>query len=48
MTATQTTTSVHTAEVVCDDNPVIITERVAVAGCIAGYSDPHGAAIPRS
>ena len=31
------TTTVHTAEVVRYDDPVIITERVAVAAFIAGY-----------
>ena len=34
------TTTVHTAEVVRYDDPVIITERVAVAAYIAGYTDP--------
>ena len=34
------TTAVHTAEVVRYDDPVIITERVAVAAFIAGYTDP--------
>ena len=34
------TTTVHTAEVVRYDDPVIITERVAVAAFIAGYTDP--------
>jgi hypothetical protein len=29
-----------TAEVVCYDDPVIITERVVVAALIAGYTDP--------
>jgi hypothetical protein len=33
-------TTVHTAEVVRYDDPVIITERVAVAAFIAGYIDP--------
>ena len=32
--------TVHTAEVVRYDDPVIITERVAVAAFIAGYTDP--------
>jgi hypothetical protein len=35
-----TTNTVHTAEVVCYDDPVIITERVAVAAFIAGHTDP--------
>ena len=34
------TTTVHTVEVVRYDDPVIITERVAVAAFIAGYADP--------
>jgi site-specific recombinase XerC len=34
------TTTVHTAEVVRYYDPVIITERVAVAAFIAGYTDP--------
>jgi hypothetical protein len=34
------TTTVHIAEVVRYDDPVIITERVAVAAFIAGYTDP--------
>ena len=34
------TTTVHTADVVRYDDPVIITERVAVAAFIAGYTDP--------
>lgn len=34
------TTNVHTVEVVRYDDPVIITERVAVAAFIAGYTDP--------
>ena len=34
------TTTVHTAEVVRYDDPVIITERVAVAAFIASYTDP--------
>jgi hypothetical protein len=38
--ADTTTTTVHTAEVVRYDDPVIITERVAVAAFIAGYTDP--------
>ena len=33
-------TTVHTAELVRYDYPVIITERVAVAAFIAGYTDP--------
>ena len=33
-------TTVHSAEVVRYDDPVIITERVAVAAFIAGYTDP--------
>ncbi len=33
-------TTVHTVEIVRYDDPVIITERVAVAAFIAGYSDP--------
>ncbi len=32
--------TVHTAEVVRSDDPVIITERVAVSAFIAGYTDP--------
>jgi site-specific recombinase XerD len=38
--ADTTNTTVHTAEVVRYDDPVIITERVAVAAFIAGYTDP--------
>ncbi len=34
------TTTVHTVEVVRYDDPVIISERVAVAAFIAGYADP--------
>jgi integrase/recombinase XerD len=34
-------TTVQTAEVVRHDDPVIITERVAVAAFIAGYIDPE-------
>jgi integrase/recombinase XerD len=34
------TTAVHTAEVVRYDDPVIITERVAVSAFIAGYTEP--------
>jgi hypothetical protein len=34
------TTTVQTAEVVRYDDPVIITERVAVSAFIAGYTDP--------
>ena len=37
---TTNATTVHTAEVVRYDDPVIITERVAVAAFIAGYTDP--------
>ena len=33
-------TTVHTVEVVRYDDPVIITERVAVAAFIAGYTEP--------
>ena len=33
-------TTVHTAEVVRYDDPVIITERVAVAALISGYTAP--------
>ena len=40
MADTTNTTTVHTAEVVRYDDPVIITERVAVAAFIAGYADP--------
>ena len=40
MADTTNTPTVHTAEVVCYDDPVIITERVAVAAFIAGYTDP--------
>jgi hypothetical protein len=36
MADTTNTTTVHTAEVVRYDDPVIITERVAVAAFIAG------------
>ena len=39
MADTTNTTTVHTVEVVCYDDPVI-TERVAVAAFIAGYTDP--------
>ena len=38
--ADTTNTTVHTAEVVRYDDPVIVTERVAVAAFIAGYTDP--------
>lgn len=41
MADTIETTTVHTAEVVCYDDPVTITERVAVAAFIAGYTDPN-------
>jgi len=34
------TTTVHTVEIVRYDDPTIITERVAVAAFIAGYTDP--------
>jgi hypothetical protein len=34
------TATVHTVEVVRYDDPVIITEPVAVAAFIAGYTDP--------
>ena len=34
------TTTVHTVEVVRYDDPVIITQRVAVSAFIAGYTDP--------
>jgi hypothetical protein len=40
MADTSNTTTVHTAEVVRSDDPVIITERVAVSAFIAGYTDP--------
>ncbi len=40
MADTNKTTTVHTVEVVRYDDPVIITERVAVAAFIAGYTDP--------
>jgi site-specific recombinase XerD len=40
MADTTNTPTVHTAEVVRYDDPVIITERVAVAAFIAGYTDP--------
>jgi hypothetical protein len=40
MADTTNTTTVHTAEVVRYDDPVIITERVAVSAFIAGYTDP--------
>jgi integrase/recombinase XerD len=40
MADTTNTTTVHTVEVVRYDDPVIITERVAVAAFIAGYTDP--------
>ena len=40
MADTTNSTTVHTAEVVRYDDPVIITERVAVAAFIAGYTDP--------
>jgi hypothetical protein len=39
MADTTNATNVHTAEVVRYDDPVIITERVAVAAFIAGYTD---------
>ena len=34
------TATVQTVEVVRYDDPVIITERVAVSAFIAGYTDP--------
>ena len=40
MADTTNTTTVDTVEVVRYDEPVIITERVAVAAFIAGYTDP--------
>jgi hypothetical protein len=40
MADTTNTATVHTVEVVRYDDPVIITERVAVAAFIAGYTDP--------
>ncbi len=40
MADTTNTATVHTAEVVRHDDPVIITERVAVAAFVAGYTDP--------
>jgi hypothetical protein len=40
MADTTNTPTVHTAEVVRYDDPVIIIERVAVAAFIAGYTDP--------
>jgi integrase/recombinase XerD len=40
MADTTNTTTVHTAEVVRYDDPVVITERVAVAAFIAGYTEP--------
>ena len=40
MADTPNSTTVHTAEAVRYDDPVIITERVAVAAFIAGYTDP--------
>jgi hypothetical protein len=40
MADTMTTTTVHTVEIICCDDPVIVTERVAVAAFIAGYTDP--------
>ena len=40
MADTTNTTTVHTVEVVRYDDPTIITERVAVAAFIAGYTNP--------
>ena len=40
MADTTNTTTVHTIEVVRYDDPTIITERVAVAAFIAGYTNP--------
>jgi Phage integrase, N-terminal SAM-like domain len=40
MADTTETTTAHTVEVVRYDDPVIITERVAVSAFIAGYTDP--------
>jgi hypothetical protein len=40
MADTTNTTTVRTVEVVRYDNPVMITERVAVAAFLAGYTDP--------
>ena len=45
MADTTNTTTVHTVEVVRYDDPVIITERVAVAAFLAGYTDPHPAQL---
>ena len=40
MADTTEATIVHTVEVVRCDDPVIVTERVAVSAFIAGYTDP--------
>ena len=40
MADTTETATVHTVEVVRYDDPVVITERVAVSAFIAGYTDP--------
>jgi hypothetical protein len=40
MADTTNTATVHTVEVVRYDDPVIITERVAVSAFIAGYTGP--------
>ena len=39
MADTTEATIVHTVEVVRCDDPVIVTERVAVSAFIAGYTD---------
>jgi hypothetical protein len=40
MADTTNRTTVHTAEVKGQDDPVIIIERVAVSGSSPGYTDP--------
>ena len=40
MADTAETPAVNTVEVVRYDDPVIVTERVAVSALIAGYVDP--------
>ncbi len=48
MADTTNTTTIHTVEVVRYDDPVIITERVAVSAFIAGYTNPTSELRDRS
>ena len=47
MADTRNTATVHTVEVVRYDDPVIITECVAVAAFIAGYTVPTRRSLDR-